>query len=327
MPTMKAWRVHDWGEPHQMSFEEIPTPDPCAGEIRIKNHAAALNFYDILMVQGKYQVKPPRPFTPGSEVAGIVDAIGEGVTDFSVGDRVQAMAVGGAFCEYSIAPAAKAFRIPDVMGFEEAAAMIVIYQTSYFALTHRTQIKPGEWLLVHAAAGGVGLSATQIGKALGARVIATASSQDKLQFCLSQGAEHAINYKDPAWVDQVKQITNGQGADIIYDPVGGEVFDLSTKCIAPEGRLLVVGFAGGAIPSIAANRILLKNMSVVGVYWGGYLERQPQYMAEAQTALFKMYEANQIKPIVSQTFDLKDAVAALEALATRKTFAKVVLTM
>ncbi|MEO6726482.1 MAG: NADPH:quinone oxidoreductase family protein [Blastocatellia bacterium] len=324
---MKAWRVHDWCEPNQLSFEEIPTPEPGAGEIRVKNQAAALNFYDILMIQGKYQVKPPRPFTPGSEVAGVVDAVGEGVSGFNMGDRVQAMAVGGAFSEYSIAPAAKAFRIPDAMRCEEAAAMIVIYQTSYFALTHRTHVKPGEWLLVHAAAGGVGLSATQIGRALGARVIATASNEEKLQFCLSQGAEHAINYKDPAWVDQVKQITNGRGADIIYDPVGGEVFDLSTKCIAPEGRLLVVGFAGGAIPSIAANRILLKNMSVTGVYWGGYLEHHPEYMGEAQAALFKMYDAQQINPIVSQTFALTEAVAALEALATRKTFAKVVLTM
>ncbi len=323
---MKAWRVHDWCEPEQMSFEDIPTPEPGAGEIRIKNHAAALNFFDILMVQGKYQTKPPRPFTPGSEVAGTVEAIGEGVTGFAIGDRVQAMATSGGYAECSIAPAAKSFRIPDAMSFAEAAAMIVIYQTSYFALTHRTQVKPGEWLLVHAAAGGVGLSATQIGKALGARVIATAGSEDKLQFCLSQGAEHALNYRDAAWVDQVKQITK-RGADIIYDPVGGEVFDLSTKCIAPEGRLLVIGFAGGAIPSIAANRVLLKNMSLTGVYWGGYLEHHPSYMAEAEAALFKMYEAGQIKPIVSASFPLADAVAAMNALATRKTVAKVVLTM
>lgn len=323
---MKAWRVHDWCEPDQMSFEDIPTPEPGAGEIRIKNHAAALNFFDILMVQGKYQTKPPRPFTPGSELAGVVDAVGEGVTGFHVGDRVQAMATSGSYAELSIAPAAKTFRIPDAMSFEEAAAMIVIYQTSYFALTHRTQIKAGEWLLVHAAAGGVGVSATQIGKALGARVIATAGSEDKLEFCLSQGAEHALNYRDAGWVDQVKKIT-GRGADIIYDPVGGEIFDLSTKCIAPEGRLLVIGFAGGTIPSIAANRILLKNMAVTGVYWGGYLEHHPEYMAEAEAALFKMYEAGQIKPIVSEKFKLADAVAALTALATRKTVAKVVLTM
>jgi NADPH:quinone reductase len=324
---MKAWRVNEWCEPDQMSFEEIPTPDPGAGEIRIKNKAAALNFYDILLIQGKYQVKPPRPFTPGSEIAGLVDAIGEGVTGFNLGDRVQAIASSGGFAECSLAPAAKSFRIPDAMTFEEAAAMIVIYQTSYLALTSRTTVRPGEWLLVHAAAGGVGLSAMQIGKALGARILATAGSEEKLQFCLSQGAEHAINYKDGGWVDQVKRLTGGRGADIIYDPVGGEVFELSTKCIAPEGRLLVIGFAGGTIPSIAANRILLKNMSVIGAYWGGYLEHHPQYMAETQVALFQMYEAGQIKPVVSQAFDLTDAATALNALATRKTFAKVVLTM
>ncbi len=324
---MQAWRVNDWCEPEQMEFTDIPIPEPNAGELRIRNKAAALNFYDILMIQGKYQVKPPRPFTPGSEVAGIVDAVGEGVAGFKPGDRVQAMAVGGTFCEYSLAPAAKAFHLPAAMSFAEAAAMIVIYQTSYFALTHRTQLKPGEWLLVHAGAGGVGMSAIQLGKSLGARVIATAGSEEKLQFCRAQGADHALNYGDAGWPDQVKQLTGGRGADVIYDPVGGEVFDLSTKCLASEGRLLVIGFAGGTIPSIAANRILLKQISIVGVYWGGYLEHHPEYMHEAQAALFKMYEAGQIKPIVSQTFALADAVAALNALATRKTVAKVALTI
>ncbi|MGH9938560.1 MAG: NADPH:quinone oxidoreductase family protein [Blastocatellia bacterium] len=324
---MKAWRVNDWCEPDQMEFTDIPAPEPKPGEIRIQNRAAALNFFDILMIQGKYQTKPPRPFTPGSEVAGVVDAVGEEVMGFKPGDRVQAMATGGTYCEYSIAPSGKTFRIPDAMSFEEAAAMIVIYQTSYFALTHRTTIRPGEWLLVHAGAGGVGSSAIQIGRSLGARVIATASSEEKLQFCLLQGAEHAMSYSDASWVNQVKQITGGRGADVIYDPVGGEIFDLSTKCVAPEGRLLVIGFAGGTIPSITANRILLKNISVVGVYWGGFLEHYPEYMRGAQEALFKMYEAGQIKPVVSQTFALADAVEALNALATRKTYAKVVLTM
>jgi NADPH2:quinone reductase len=323
---MKAWRVNVWCEPDQMAFEDIPVPDPRAGEIRIKNRAAALNFYDILMIQGKYQHKPPRPFTPGSEVAGVVDAVGEGVTEYKPGDCVQAMATGGTFCEYSIAPAAKTFHIPDAMSFEEAAAMIVIYQTSYFALTHRTKVEPGEWLLVHAAAGGVGLSAMQIGKALGARVIATAGGEEKLQFCLSEGAEHAIDYRNPEWVDRVREITGGRGADVIYDPVGGEVFELSTKCIASEGRLLVIGFAGGTIPSIAANRILLKQISIIGVYWGGYLEHHPGYMQEAQAALFRMYSAGEIKPVVSRAYPLADAVKALQALASRQTFAKVVLT-
>jgi NADPH2:quinone reductase len=246
--------------------------------VLIKNRAAALNFYDILLIQGKYQVKPPLPFTPGSEVAGEISAIGPDVTGFSVGDRVQAMALGGGFSEYSLAQAGKTFRVPDQMSFTEAAAMLVIYQTSYFALKNRTAVKPGEWLLVHAGAGGVGLSAVQIGKAAGARVIATAGSAEKLDVCLSQGAEHALDYSDESWVDQIKTITGGRGADIIYDPVGGDIFDLSTKCIASEGRLLVIGFAGGRIPSIAANRILLKNISVIGVYWGGYLERHPQFM-------------------------------------------------
>jgi NADPH2:quinone reductase len=324
---MKAWRVNEWCEPEQMTLEETLLPEPGPGELRIKNHAAALNFYDILMIQGKYQVKPKLPFTPGSEVAGLVDAIGQDVTGFSVGDRVQAMATSGAFAEYSLASATRAFRIPDSMSFEEAAAMIVIYQTSYFALKNRTTVKPGEWLLVHAGAGGVGLSAIQIGKASGARIIATAGSKEKLDFCLSQGAERALDYGDESWVEQVKEITAGRGADIIYDPVGGDIFDLSTKCIATEGRLLVIGFAGGRIPSIAANRILLKNISIIGVYWGGYLERHPQFMAEAQADLFAMYKDGQIKPVVSATYPLTDAPAALRALAGRKTYGKVAITI
>jgi len=322
---MKAWRVSEWCEPEQMKLEDIPLPAPGPQQVRIKNRAAALNFYDILLIQGKYQVKPELPFTPGSEVAGQIDAIGADVKGFSIGDRVQAMAAGGGFSEYSLAASDKTFRIPDRMGFEEAAAMIVIYQTSYFALKKRTAVRKGEWLLVHAGAGGVGLSAMQIGKAAGARVIATAGSQAKLDFCLSQGAEHAFSYADESWVEQVKSITGGRGADIIYDPVGGDVFDLSTKCIAPEGRLLVIGFAGGRIPSIAANRILLKNISVIGVYWGGYLEHHPQFMKEAQADLFAMYEAAEINPVVSATYPLSEAATALRALAARKTHGKVVL--
>lgn len=323
---MKAWRVLDFCEPEQMQLQDVPLPEPKSGEVRIKNYAAALNFFDILLIQGKYQVKPPRPFTPGSEVAGVIDAVGEDVGDFAVGDRVQASASGGSYAEYSFAAAAKTFKIPATMSYEEAAAMLVIYQTSYFTFTKRAPITPGEWLLVHAAAGGVGMSAMQIGKAMGARVIATAGSQQKLDFCLSQGAEAALNYREAGWGDEVKKLT-GKGADIIYDPVGGEIFDLSTKCIAPEGRLLVIGFAGGTIPSVAANRILLKNISVIGSYWGGYCELHPEFMAEAQADLLAMYEAGKIKPVVSQTFKLEDAIIALQALGTRQTIGKVVLTI
>ncbi|HWQ32756.1 MAG TPA: NADPH:quinone oxidoreductase family protein [Blastocatellia bacterium] len=321
---MKAWRVNDWCEPEAMELADISVPEPGPQEVRIRNHAAALNFYDILMVQGKYQVRPPLPFTPGNEVAGTIDAVGSAVTQFAPGDRVQAIASSGGYAEYSLAPAAKTFRLPEAMSFAEGAAMTVVYQTSYFALKDRAQLQPGEWLLVHAAAGGVGVSAMQIGLAMGARVIATAGSQEKLDFCLSQGAQHALSYRDAGWAEEVRKIT-GRGADVIYDPVGGEVFDHSTKCIAPEGRLLVIGFAGGTIPSIAANRILLKDISVVGVYWGGYVERHPEYFHAAQAALFAMYEAGKIKPVVTAQWPLAEAPAAMRALAGRRTSGKVIL--
>jgi NADPH2:quinone reductase len=323
---MNAWQVDDWCEPEQMRFADIPLPEPQAGEVRIKNEAAALNFFDILQIQGKYQTRPPLPFTPGAEVAGVVEAVGEGVSDFSIGDRVHASTLG-AFAEYTIAKADRTFVIPEAMSFPEAAGMYIVYQTSYFALKERANLKAGECLLVHSGAGGVGSSAVQLGKAFGATVIATAGSQEKLEFCLSQGADYALSYTDAAWVDEVKKLTKGRGADVIYDPVGGDVFDLSSKCIASEGRLLVIGFAGGRIPSIAANRILLKNMSVVGCYWGGHLERHPEYLAASQAELFKLYEAGLIKPVVSQSYALSDAVKALRDLAGRKTYGKVVLTM
>jgi NADPH2:quinone reductase len=302
-------------------------PEPKSGEVRIRNHAAALNFFDILQIQGKYQTKPPLPFTPGAEVAGVVDALGPGVANLSIGDRVMGSGGLGGFAEYTITSSARTFRIPDSLDFAAAAAMQIVYLTSYLALKVRAAIKPQEWLLVHAAAGGVGSAAMQLGKAFGARIIATAGSADKVDFCLAQGADYALNYREANWIEQVKEITAGHGADVIYDPVGGDVFDLSTKCIAAEGRLLVIGFAGGRIPSIAANRILLKNMSVVGCYWGGYLEHHPGFLAEAQADLFALYEAGQIKPVVSQTYSLAEAVPALRALADRKTFGKVVLTI
>ena len=323
---MKAWRVLEFCEPEEMQLLEIPTPVPGQGQVLIKNHAAALNFFDILLIQGKYQVKPPRPFTPGSEIAGVVEAVGPDVENIKPGDRVQASAIGGSYSEYSLASAARTFVIPDSMSYEQAAAMLVIYQTTYFAFTRRTTIRPGEWLLVHAAAGGVGLAALQLGKAMGAKVIATAGNEDKLKFCLEQGADAAVNYLKENWADEVKRIT-GKGADVIYDPVGGEVFDLSTKCIAPEGRLLVIGFAGGTIPTIAANRILLKNISIIGAYWGGYCELHPEFLAEAQADLFELYRQGRINPHVSEMFPLADAVKALHALGSRRTVGKVVLSI
>ncbi|HVL33507.1 MAG TPA: NADPH:quinone oxidoreductase family protein [Actinomycetota bacterium] len=324
MTIARAWRVHDWCEPHGMKLEEIDVPEPDEGHVRISVRAAALNFFDLLLIQGKYQVKPPFPFTPGAEISGVVDAVGPGVRTVKRGDRVMAQTSVGGYTESVIAPAGTTFAMPEGMSFAEGAAMPIVYHTSYFALRDRAHLQPGEWLLVHAGASGVGMSAIQLGKAWGANVIATASSEDKLAFCVEQGADHAINYSDPQWVDAVKQITK-RGADVIYDPVGGDIFDLSSKCIASEGRLLVIGFAGGRIPEIAANRILLKNMSVVGVFWGGYANGHPSYPAETHAALMDLYGTGKIKPVVSNTVRFEDAPDAMQALTTRTIVGKTVL--
>jgi NADPH2:quinone reductase len=213
------------------------------------------------------------------------------------------------------------------MTWEQGAAMPIVYHTSWFALQSRAALKPGEWLLVHAGASGVGMSAIQLGKALGARVIATAGDEHKLEFALAQGAGHAINYSNASWLDRVKEITERRGADVIYDPVGGDVFDLSMKCIASEGRLLIVGFAGGRIPSVPANRVLLKNMSVVGVLWGDYANAHPCYIGETQHALEQMYAQRKIEPAVTKTYPLEAAPAAMRAIANREVLGKAVLVM
>jgi NADPH2:quinone reductase len=318
---MKAWQVHAWGEPETMTLDRVPRTEPAAGQVRIRNHAAALNFFDILQVQGKYQVKPPFPFTPGAEVAGVVDAVGWGVTQLKEGDRVMAIPRGGAFAEFSLAPETSVFPIPEAMSFEEAASMPIVYQTGYFAMTHRYRIQPGEWLLVHAGASGVGMAAIQIGKAL----VATAGSEGKLAFARQQGADYAIDYSGPAWVDRVKEITGGHGADTIYDPVGGDIFDLSTKCVASEGRILIIGFAAGRIPSIALNRVLLKNISIVGVLWGGYVLSHASYEREAHAALMKMYDQGKIRPSVNAVYTFEEAPQGLRDLAERKVTGKAVL--
>jgi NADPH2:quinone reductase len=324
---MKAWRVHAFGEPETMLLEDVPAPEPGPKAVRIRNHAAGLNFFDILQVQGKYQVKPPFPFTPGAEVAGVVDAVGPEVTQFAPGDRVLSMTHGGAMAEYSLGRLESTFPIPEKMDFAVAAALPVVYHTSYFALSERAVLHPGEWLLVHAGASGVGVSAIQLGRAFGARVIATAGSSEKLEFAKAQGAEFAVDYNDASWVDQVKQITGGHGADVIYDPVGGDVFDLSTKCIASGGRLLVIGFASGRIPSIAANRVLLKNMSVVGALWGGYVQTHPEYSSVAQKDIAALYSQGAIAPPTPVAYPLAEAPQALRDLANRKILWKAVLTI
>jgi len=322
---MRAMLVEDWCDPKDMRLAELPDPEPGPGQVAIDVKAVGCNFFDILIAQGKYQVRPPRPFSPGGEVAGVIRAVGPDVRDLRAGDRVFAMLGWGGYATVALAPAAGVVRMPDAMSFEHGAAFGVVYQTSYFALVYRAALQRGETLLVHAAAGGVGLAAVQIGKALGARVLATAGSPAKLAIACEHGAAQAFDYSTPAWVEQVKEASGGRGADVIYDPVGGEIFDLSTKCIAFGGRLLVIGFASGQIPTLQINRVLLKNISIVGLHWGAYRQHDPDKIPQAMTALFAMYERGAVTPVVSSTYPLADAAQALEEIASRRSVGKVVL--
>jgi len=323
---MRAIVVDRWMEPKDMKLGEAPEPRVFAGTLGIEIRAAGCNFFDILMAQGRYQVKPPLPFVPGAELAGVVREVGPGVEGFAVGDRVLASVPLGAFAERAVVGAKAAWKMPASMSFEEGAALPIVYPTSYVALVHRARIQPGEWLLVHAAAGGVGIAAVQIGKALGARVLATAGGADKLAVAKRAGADVVLDYRDAGWVDAVKEATGGKGADVIYDSVGGSVTDQSLKCIAWNGRLLVIGFASGPIPEIKANRILLKNIAVVGLHWGAYAQHEPERIPETFAALFRLYEEGKIKPLVFRTYPLAELPAALEALGSRQTWGKVVVT-
>jgi NADPH:quinone reductase len=271
-------------------------------------------------------VKPPFPFIPGGEIAGVVREVGPGVKGFAPGDRVLAAAPIGGYAERSAIPVSLAHRMPDSMSFEEGAGFPIVYPTSYAGLVYRAALQPGETLLVHAAAGGVGLAAVQIGRALGARVIATAGGPDKVKIALEAGADAGIDYVAEDFVERVKALTDGKGADVIYDSVGGDVFEKSMKCIAWNGRLLVIGFAGGTIPSVAANRILLKNVAVTGLHWGAYAKNEPQRIPETFAALFRLYEEKQIQPVVYRRYPLEQAAEALAALGSRKTHGKSVLT-
>jgi len=323
----KAWRVHEYGHyKEKLRFEDIEAPEPPDGGAVIKVLAAGVNFPDLLAIAGKYQVKAPLPFTPGLEACGEVIAVGAN-SQLRVGQRIIASAPWGSFAEQMPVMDLAAFEAPAGMSDVQAAAMFITYQTSYFALAYRAEMKPGETLLVHGGAGGVGTSAIQLGKAMGARVIATAGTDAKLEICKRCGADELINYKTHDFVAEVKRITGGKGADVIYDPVGGDVFDKSSKCIAFRGRLLVIGFASGRIPEIAANRILLKNIAVVGVHWGAYRLHDPQLIHTAQSALAEHYAKGDIDPIIygdaAMPLDqLPDALAALEG---RDSYGKVVL--
>ncbi|MEM8609912.1 MAG: NADPH:quinone oxidoreductase family protein [Myxococcota bacterium] len=308
-----------------LEVEESDRPEVGAGEVGIEARAIGCNFFDTLITQGKYQIKPELPFSPGAEVSGVVYAVGEGVTEVAPGHRVNALLPYGAFASDVVAPADRVFPIPDAVSFEDAAATGLVYQTSHLALVHRANLQAGETLLVHAAAGGVGLAAVQIGAALGARVIGTAGTPEKLSLIREHGADVALNYRDEDWVALVKEHTGGRGADVVYDPVGGDTFDLSTKCIAFEGRILIVGFASGRIPTAAMNRVMVKNFSLVGIHWGLYFDKNPAVLHASQRALSELQAEAKIKPVVSRTFPLREAAAALAALADRRTTGKIVL--
>jgi NADPH2:quinone reductase len=322
---MRAVVVDRWMEPAELELREVPEPETLPVTLKLEVRAAGCNFFDILMVQGRYQVKPPFPFVPGAEVAGVVREVGAGVRGFAPGDRVFATAGLGGFAELALAPAAAAYRLPDGMSFAEGAGFPIVYPTSYAGLVFRAALQPGEDLLVHAAAGGVGIAAVQIGKALGARVIATAGGAEKLEIARREGADELIDYQKEDFVARVLELTGGKGADVIYDSVGGEVFEKSLKCIAWNGRLLVIGFASGTIPSVSANRILLKNIAVTGLHWGAHTTKEPAKIPRTFEALFELQRAGRIRPVVFRSYPLDQVPAALEALGSRKTFGKVVV--
>ena len=322
---MKAVLCKAYGPPDSLVIEDVASPIPGPGEAVISVKAASVNFPDVLIIENKYQVKPPLPFSPGSEVSGIVKAVGDGVTNVKAGDRVMAITGYGAFAEEVKTEARRMLPIPPKMDFPTAAAFGLTYATSEHALVDRGALQPGETLLVLGAAGGVGLAAIEIGKILGARVIACASTDEKLAVCRQHGADETINYATEDLRERIKALTNGNGADVVYDPVGGAYTELALRSIAWRGRLLVVGFAAGEIPKIPLNLTLLKGCSIVGVFWGDFARREPGHFAAAMTRLGAWYAQGKLKPHVSETFPLERAADALKLMAARKATGKVVL--
>jgi NADPH2:quinone reductase len=327
---MKAWVVRELGGPESLHFEDVDPGEPANGSVRVAVRAAAINFPDALMVAGLYQVKPELPFVPGVEASGeVVSAPAS--SGLVPGDRVMALLdsrglTRGGYAEIADAAPATVVRIPDKMPFDDAAGFMLTYQTGWFGLQRRAHLQPGETLLVHAGAGGVGSAAIQLGRAAGATVIATAGSDEKVELCRQLGADHAFNNKTQDFADEVKKVTAGRGADVIFDPVGGDIYDRSTKCVAFEGRIVVVGFTSGRIPQAATNHILIKNYSVVGLHWGLYNTRAPELVPPVTRALLDLYEAGKIKPHISARLPLAEAPRALGMVAGGKSTGKVILT-
>jgi NADPH2:quinone reductase len=322
---MKAWQVSELGEPRDvLRLAEVPDPVPGPGQVLVKVLAAAANFPDVLMCRGGYQVRPPLPYIPGIELCGEVVAAGPEVTGVAPGDRLVGGPIGGAFAELTLMNAATALPAPDGLDDAEAAAFFVTYQTGWFGLHRRARLAAGETLLVHAAAGGVGSGAVQLGKAAGARIIGVAGGERKAEAARALGADVVIDRNTQDFVQVVKEVTEGRGADVVYDPVGGDTYARSTKCIAFEGRILVIGFAGGQIQSAALNHALVKNYSIVGLHWGLYQSKNPQLIKDCHAQLTTMVADGAIRPLVGERLGLDEVPAGLQRLADGDTVGRVV---
>lgn len=322
---MKALTCKAFGPIDSLTLADVPTPEPAPGEVLIAVAACSVNFPDALIVQGKYQFKPAFPFSPGGDVAGIVTAVGEGVETPRPGDRVMALTGWGGMAEAVIVPARACVPLPAGVDFVAAAAIPMVYGTSYHALHDRGRLQAGETLLVLGAAGGVGLAAVQIGKALGATVIAAASGPEKLAVAKEQGADHLIDYAKEDMRDRLKAITGGKGVDVVFDPVGGGFSEPAFRSLGWDGRHLVVGFAGGTIPALPLNLALLKAASLVGVFFGQFTKREPERAAANFRMLLEWLEAGRIRPVVSETFSLAEGASAIAALAERRAVGKLVV--
>jgi NADPH2:quinone reductase len=323
---MRKWEVQKLGEPTEaLSLVSSEPPESEAGEVVIEVRAAALNFFDVLLCQGNYQEKPDLPFTPGAEVAGEIVAAG-GESGFEAGQRVVALASmpRGGFAERVVTEAANAFPIPEQVPFESAAALPITYGTAHFGLHRRAALREGETVLVHAGSGGVGSAAIQLAKAVGARVIATAGGPEKVEVCRGLGADLALDYLETDFVDPVKEATGGRGADVIFDPVGGDVFDRSRRCVAFEGRILIVGFTSGRIADAPTNHALVKNYSVLGLHWGLYSKFMPKLVWETNKRLIDLHAEGSIDPLIYRTVPFEEVPEALELLGDRKTWGKIV---
>ena len=323
---MKALYCRAFGPETDLTVEEIDSPVPSAGEVLVSVQAAGLNFPDLLCVRGEYQFKPPLPFVPGSEGAGLVTAVGDGVSGVSVDDRVCFNGLSGAFAEEIAIPATAVTQIPDSMLFEQAAGLTIVYGTSYYALKQRAGLQRGDTLLVLGAAGGVGLSAVELGAAMGARVIAAASSEQKLAIAAEHGAEIGIDYSKEDLKNRIKELTDGAGANVIYDPVGGELAEAAFRGIAWEGRHLVIGFASGPIPKLPLNLPLLKGAAAVGVFWGSWTKREPEAHKQNMVELFELFTEGAIQPHVSSTYPLGQFLDAFGEVSGRRAIGKVILT-